>query len=107
KAARPFRVSSAVRFEQCSRLICLSVTSSCSRFSCSPLFYGAGGVLFWPSLHSLWVSPSGLDGNTYGQHGQPASSQERKCAAAILTLAATRPTSNTSTRATGAALGSS
>ena len=34
-------------------------------------------VPFWPSLHSWWVSPSGLDGNTHVQHGQPASSQER------------------------------
>ena len=23
------------------------------------------GVPFWPSLHSCWVSPSGLDGNTH------------------------------------------
>src|SRR5512140_475707 len=71
-AARPFRVSSAVRFEPCSRLGCLSVTSSCSRFSCSPLSYGAGGGPFCPSLHSWWVSSFGLDGNTHVQHGQPA-----------------------------------
>src|SRR4029453_19441354 len=82
-AARPFRVSSAVGFEPCSRLGCLSVTSSCSRFSCSPLSYGAGGVPFWPSLHSWWGSPSGLEGNTHVQHGQPASSQDPKGAAAI------------------------
>ena len=70
--------SAGVRFEPCSRLGCLSVTSSCSRFSCSPLSYGAGGHPFWPSLHSWWVSPFGLDGNTHVQHGQPASSQERE-----------------------------
>jgi len=53
---------------------------------CSPLFYGAEGVPFWPSLHSCWVSPSGLDRNTHVQHGQPALSQETKCAAVIPTL---------------------
>ena len=45
--------------------------------------------------------PSGLDGNTHVQHGQPASSQERKCAAVIPTPTAILPTSNTSTCATG------
>src|SRR4029079_3037091 len=50
---------------------------------------------------------SGLDGNTHVQHGQPGSSQERKCAAAIPTLAAIRPTSNTSTCAIGPTGGSS
>src|SRR5262245_40022675 len=54
--------------------------SSCSRFSCSPLSYGAGKHPFWPSLHLWSVFPFGLDGNTHVQHGQPASSQERKCA---------------------------
>src|SRR5262249_24873409 len=77
----------AVRFEPCSTPGCLSVTSSCSRFSCSPLSYGAGGHLSWPSLHWWWVSPSGSDGNTHVYHGQPASSQEWKCAAAIPTPA--------------------
>src|SRR5262245_61378787 len=43
--------SSAVRFEPCSRLGCRTVTSSCSRFSCSPFSYGAVEILFWPSLH--------------------------------------------------------
>src|SRR5262245_7442632 len=105
-AARPFRVSSAVRFEPCSRLGCRTVTSFCSRFLRSPLSYGAGGILFWPSLHWWWVSPSGLDGNTHAQHGQPASSQERKCAAATPTPAARRPTSNTSTCAAGPTGGS-
>src|SRR5512132_96300 len=100
-AARPFRVSATVRFEPCSRLGCLSVTSSCSRLSCSPFSYGAGGHPFWPSRHSWWVSPFGLDGNTHVQHGQPASSQEPKCAVAIPTPAVIRPTSNTSTCATG------
>ena len=76
-------LGSSVRRSQDARLGCLSVTSSCSRFSCSPLSYGAGGLPFWPSLHSWWVSQSGLDGNTHVQHGQPGSSQERKCAAAI------------------------
>ena len=61
------------------------------------ILWRRGGVPFWPSLHSWWVFPSGLDGNTHVQHGQPASSQERKCAAAIPTPAAIRPTSNTST----------
>ena len=40
-------------------------------------------------------------------HGQPASSQERKCAAAILTPKAKRPTSNTSTCASRPTGGSS
>ena len=65
------------------------------------------GLPFWPSLHSWWVSPSGLDGNTHVQHGQPASSQERKCAAAIPTPAAIPPTSNTSTCASRPTGGSS
>ena len=68
---------------------------------CSPLFYGAGGVAFWPSPHSWAVSPLCVQsGDTHVQHGQPASSQERKCAAAIPTPAALRPTLNTFTCAT-------
>ena len=42
--------------------------------------------------------PLWFDGNTHVQHGQPASSQGRKCAAAIPTPAAIRLTSNTSMR---------
>jgi hypothetical protein len=74
----PFRLSFAVRFEPSSKLGCLSVSSSCSRFSCSPLSYGAGMLLLWLSLHWWWVSPSGLDGNTHVYHEQPASSQKWK-----------------------------
>src|SRR5690242_10106241 len=101
RSSSTVRVWSSVRFEQCSRLGCLSVTSFCSRFSCSPLSYGAGGLPFWPSRQSWWVSLSGLDGNTHVQHGQPASLLERKCAAAIRTPAVTRQISNISTCATG------
>src|SRR5262249_44786804 len=38
--------SAGVRYKPCSKLGCLSVTSSCLRFSCSPSFYGAGGLPF-------------------------------------------------------------
>ena len=62
---------------------------------------GAGTITSWPSPPSWWAFPSGLHGNTRVQRGRPGVITGTEVRRSDPDAAAIRPTSNTSTCATG------